>query len=97
LLSLLASASKTFDEGVADDLALGLGLVNTLELAEKEIFGVGADNFDAHVLGEGRHNLIALVETQQAVVDEHADELIADRLVQQRRNDGGIDTAGQAE
>src|SRR5438552_16589323 len=36
-----------------------------------------------------------LVFPQQAVVDEDADELFADRLVQQRRDDGGIDPAGE--
>ena len=88
---------EDLNEGVADDLALGFRLVNTLELTEEEIFGVGADNFDTHVLGECRHNLIALVETEQAVVDEHTDKLVADRLVQQRGNYGGIDAAGKAE
>ena len=36
-------------------------------------------------------------EAQQAVVDEHADELVADRLVQQRGDHRGIDAAGQPE
>ena len=39
----------------------------------------------------------ASFEPQQAVVDEHAGELIADRLVDQRRGHRGIDAAGQAE
>jgi hypothetical protein len=33
------------------------------------------------------HDLIALVQPQQAVVDEHADQLITDCLVQERRDD----------
>ena len=47
--------------------------------------------------GERRHDLVAFVEAQQAVIDEHADELLADRPVQQRGDHGGIDAAGQAE
>ena len=39
---------------------------------------------------------LGLVEPQQTVIDEHAGELIADRLVDQDRGDGGIDAAGQA-
>ena len=38
---------------------------------------------------------LGLVEPQQPVIDEHAGELVADRLVDQDRGDGGIDAAGQ--
>ena len=51
----------------------------------------------AHVLRERLHHLVALAEAQQAVIDEHAGELVADRAMQQRGDDGGIDAAGQAE
>ena len=50
--------------------------------------GVDAVDANPHVLGEGRHDLIAFVQTQQARIDENADEAIADCLVQQGRNDG---------
>ena len=36
---------------------------------------------------------LGLVEPQQAVIDEHAGELVADRLMDQHRGDGGIDAA----
>ena len=49
------------------------------------------------VLREGLHHLLRLVQAQQAVVDENAGELPADRLVDQRRGDRGIDAAGKAE
>ena len=39
----------------------------------------------------------ALVQAQQAVVDEDAGQLVADRAVDQRRGDARIDAAGQAE
>jgi hypothetical protein len=41
--------------------------------------------------------MLALVQAQQAVVDEHAGELVADGAVDQRRRHAGIDAAGQAE
>ena len=41
--------------------------------------------------------MLALVQAQQAVVDEHAGELVADRAVDQRRGHARIDAAGQAE
>ena len=39
---------------------------------------------------------LGLVQPQQAVIDEHAGELVADRLVDQHRGDRRIDAAGQA-
>ena len=40
---------------------------------------------------------VGLVQPQQAVVDEHAGELVADRLVDQRRRDRRIDAARKPE
>jgi hypothetical protein len=47
--------------------------------------------------GEHLHHHLAFIEAQQAVVHEHTGQLVADRLVQQRRHHGRINTAGQAE
>ena len=40
---------------------------------------------------------VAFVQAQQAVIDEHADQLVADGLVQQRRDHRGIHAAGKAQ
>ena len=40
-------------------------------------------------------DLLALVLAQQAVVDEDADQLVADGLVHERGGDGGVDAAGE--
>ena len=85
------------DEEPADDLALALRVLFAFERREEALRGVDADHADAEVRREGLHDLVALAEPQQAVVDEHAGELVADRAVQERRDDGGIDAAGQAE
>ena len=45
------------------------------------------------MVAEHRDDLVGLVETQQAVVDENAGQLLADRLVQQRRGDRAVDAA----
>ena len=42
------------------------------------------------------HHLLALARAHQAVVDEDAGELVADRLVDQHRRDRRIDAAGEA-
>ena len=51
---------------------------------------------DVVVMPEQVDHGLGFVEPQQAVIDEHASELVADRLVDQHRGDGGIDAAGQA-
>ncbi len=85
------------DEGAADDLALLLRVGFAGQVGEELVFGVGANHLDAHVLGEHGHHLLAFVQAQQAVVDEHAGQLVADGLVQQRGDHRGVDPAGQAE
>src|SRR3990167_3656475 len=85
------------DKGTTDDLALLLRVRFAGQVIEELLLGVGADHFDAHVLGEHGHHLLAFMQAQQAVVDEYAGQLIADGLVQQRRDHRGIHTAGQAE
>src|ERR1700712_3104187 len=85
------------DEGAADDLALLLWIALAGQVAKELLFGVGADDLDAHVLGEHGHHLLTFVQAQQTVVDEDAGQLITDGLVQQRRDHRGVDTAGQAE
>ncbi len=47
--------------------------------------------------GEHVHHHLAFVQAQQAVVDEHAGELIADGAVDQRRGHRRVDAAGQAQ
>ena len=47
------------------------------------------------VSGERLHDLLRLVLAQQAVVDEHARELIADRLVDEQSGDRRVDAARQ--
>src|SRR5690554_1391437 len=85
------------DEGTADDLALGLRIGHAQQAGQEFVLGIGADHLDAHVLGEHGHDLVPFVQTQQAVVDEYAGQLITDGLVQQRGNHRGVHTAGQAQ
>ena len=45
---------------------------------------------------EGLDHLFGLTDPQQAVIDEHAGELIADCLVDEGGGDGRVDSTGQA-
>jgi hypothetical protein len=83
------------DEHAADGLALGLRVRFSAQGVEKALLGIDADDAYAHVLRERRHHLIALAEPQQSVIDEDTSELPADRTVQQRRQHGRVDAAGQ--
>ena len=72
---------ENFNKGVTNLLALGLGVTNALQFGEKALLSIRADDFHAHILGEHFHDLIALVQTQQAVVHKHTGQLVTDRPV----------------
>jgi hypothetical protein len=73
------------------------GIGDAFQVTHELAHGIDMDHLDAEVAGEGVHYLHAFVEAQQAVVDEDAGELVADRAMQQRGDHRGIDAAGQAE
>ena len=72
------------------------GSVDAGELAEEQVARVAVHQRDVVVVAEQAHDLLGLARAQQPVIDEDAGELVADRLVDQHRGDGGIDAAGQA-
>ena len=54
------------------------------------------DQFDAIMFAEQADHLFGLAQPHQAVVDEHAGQLVADRFVDQHRRHRAVDAAGQA-
>ena len=85
------------DEGGADDLALAARDPSTpASLPRKSRARVAMDQRDVVMVAEERHHLLRLARAQQPVIDEDAGELLADRLVQQRRRDRAVDAARQA-
>ena len=54
------------------------------------------DERNVEVAAEERHHLLGLALAHEAVVDEDAGELVADRLVQEHGRDRRIDPARQA-
>ena len=54
-------------------------------------------HLQANVAGEHIHHLVAIMQPQKAVVYEHTGKLITDRLVQQGRRHGAVDTTRQAQ
>ena len=84
---LLRLRLEHVDEQLADGLALVLGIGDAGERVEEQLLGLDVDERDVVAVAEQRHDLLGLAEPQQAVVDEHAGELLADRLVDQHRGD----------
>ena len=83
------------DELAADDLALELGVGDVGEEAEEPLLRVDDLEIDAGGLDEVPLDLLGLPLPQQPVVDEHAGQLVADRPLDQRRSDRGVDPARQ--
>ena len=77
---------KHADELSTDNLALGLGLVHVDELVQEAIGSVHVDQVGIHLVLKDVDNLLALALTHQAVVHMHANELLADCLDEQRRD-----------
>ncbi len=57
--------------------------------------GVDVNQRDVVVAAEQFDDGLAFVQAQQPVIDEHAGELVADRLVDQHRRHRAVDAAGQ--
>ena len=83
------------DEGGADPLALFLGVGDAGQPGQKQLAGIAVDQRDVVVAAEQVDHLFSLAGAQQAGIDKDAGQLVADRLVQQRRGDRGIDPARQ--
>ncbi len=95
LADLLGLGVEHIDEQLADHLALHLGVGDAVQRIEEARGGIDRDQRDVVMAAEQLDDLLRLVLAQQAVIDEDAGELIADRLVDQERGDGGIDPAGE--
>jgi hypothetical protein len=67
---------------------------DALELVEEHFLGFDVDQRDVVAVAEQRHDLLRFAESQQAVIDKHARELLADRLMDQHGRNRAVDAAG---
>lgn len=95
LADLLRFGFKDTDEFLADDLALLLRLGHALEFFIETLLGIDADKVQIvrAVRAEHGFDLVSLVLSEEAVIDEDARQLLADRLREQDRRHGGVDAA----
>jgi hypothetical protein len=85
------------DELGTNYLALLFRITHAFERGEETIGRIYTYHPHAEMVRKGVHHLVALVMAQQAMINEHASQLIAYCLVQQRRDHRRINTAGQAQ
>ncbi len=74
-------------------LRLTSGSVTPASAARNSLGRVDVHQRNVVVAAEQRDHLVGFGEPQQPVVDEHAGELLADRLVDQHRRDRRVDAA----
>src|SRR5690606_8235692 len=84
------------DEFAADDLALGLRIGDTVQSGQEAFALVGNVQLGAGGSYEVLFNLLGFAFAQQAVVDEHAGELVTDGALHQGSCNSGVHTAGQS-
>src|SRR5207244_469019 len=78
-----------------DPPALLLRIRDTLQRAEELLRGIDVDEPDVALPGHDLDHAVALATAQQAVVDEHAGELVADSAVHESRRHRRIDSSAQ--
>src|SRR5215208_3744900 len=84
---------EDLDEQPADGLALLLRVNDTGKLAQKHLAGIHMDEGDVVGFAEEPDDLLRLALPHQAVIDEDAGELLADRLMDQHGGDRTVDPA----
>ena len=82
-----------FKRFAADDLALLLRVLDAREFFHEAIRRARDVEIDVEAFAEDALDLLHLALPQEAVVDEDAGELVAQRLVQEHRRDRRIDAA----
>ena len=80
----------------ADGLALSLGIRHASQRTEELLRRINVHKGNVVVIAEQANHLPGFVQTHQAVIDEYAGQLRANRLVNQHRRHRTIDAARQS-
>ena len=87
MADLLALFFKNPDEFLADDLALALRFGDAFQCAQEFVSGIDGDEFSTQTFPKCRSDLRTFIRAQETRIHEHADQLIPDGFVNQRRRD----------
>ena len=85
--------ASVYEGSGADDVPFLFGIAHSHKLIKETVDCVHINQVRIHLVAEYFDDLLGLAFSKEAVIDMHADQLLADRLDQQRRNDGRIHTA----
>src|SRR5437764_566659 len=86
---------KDFDEFIADDLALLFRINDPAQEGEETLRGINIFELHVEIFPEDSLHDFLFAGPKQSVVNENAGQLITNRLVQQGRDDRGINTAAE--
>src|SRR5687768_14166275 len=96
LAELLRLLLEHLDEDAADGLPFRFRVADAGKLGEEARSSAHRHERNVVMAAEEIDDLARLVLAQEAMIDEDAGELIADRFMDEERGDGGIDAAGEA-
>ena len=82
------------DELGADDLALLFRIGDAVQLADEPLASIDVLHMDVELPIEEVHEELGLTLPHEALVDEHAGELITDRLLEQEGEGGRVNSSG---
>ena len=88
---------KDRDELVADDFAFCFRIGHAFECIEKTIGSIDVFEFDLKIFAENALHHFFFTRAQQTVVNKNAGKLVADGLVQKRRDNRRIDSTAQTQ
>ena len=89
---LLGLFLENADELFSDDLALAFGFTDSGQFVQKELLGVDANELHG-IFREDFLDLVAFVLAHQAMVHEHACEVLTDGLGHEGGRYGAVDSA----
>ncbi len=97
LLNLESLSLENLNEGVSDELSLGLWvIVDALQASEETVSGIDDSQVDTKVSLESLLDLGALVQAHDTVVDENRVEAVANGSLHEGSSDGRVDATGDS-
>ena len=94
--NVLCGVLEDINKSMPDATALFLRIGDARKVREELLARVGDTQVNLEVIAERAFDQFSLAVAQQTGIDENAVQLRANRLMQQRRDDGGVDAARKA-
>ena len=86
---------KDTNELFPDDPALAFRLRHTVQLLQKALFGIYPDQIHTELTTENTLHPVALVFSQQTVIDKYTGQVLSDGLVQQHSSNRTVHAAAE--